>query len=92
MPAPSPIASVIAAAKLKPDVVKEVSHEDDVSHVCSAPGHFLVSERGSSSGHVRAARCSIGIGVYQCLSRHIDQRLSGHDWIWWCIRKHQRER
>ena len=88
----SPIACVIAAAKLKPDVVKEVSHEDDVSHVCSAPGHTLVSERSASSGHVRAARCSIGIGVYQCLSRHIGQHLSGHILIWWCIREHQCER
>jgi hypothetical protein len=88
----SPIACVIAAAKLKPDVVTEVSHEHDVSHICSAPGHILVSGRSASSGRVRAAGCSIGIDIYQCLSRHIDQHRSRYIRIRWCIREYQCER
>lgn len=63
-------ARVVAVAKT--ECRKGVNHEDHVSHVCSAPGHALVSERGASPGHAKAARCSTGIGLYRCLSRHID--------------------
>ena len=53
---------VKAATLTEPDfVLKELSHEDDNSRVCSAPGHSLASERSPSSGCIRATRWAIGI-------------------------------
>ena len=68
---------------------KGANHEDDVSLVGSGPERTLVSGLSSSSGHVRAAKCSTG--RYECLSRHIDQCRSRHVRVWWSIWRHQCE-